>query len=134
MGRQQQVAVYGLAVAHEAWVKDAACRGTDVNMFFDQSREALNYCHRCPVATECADFAFNNRILEGIWGGVTCEQRAAGVRYMPGEESLAPAAKRVLALHRSGVRWAAITRTTGVSPQTIFRIVQGRPHRLRDRP
>lgn len=66
------------------WVEDAACRdlGDDlgVNFFPDLDEEedpgpALAVCARCPVATQCLDFALSTGQEWGIWGGTTEYER-----------------------------------------------------------
>lgn len=36
---------------------------------------ALYLCHVCPVRQQCADYATTNNIQDGIWGGLTPQQR-----------------------------------------------------------
>jgi hypothetical protein len=52
------------------WAERAACRGADVEVFFDVERdeEARGYCHRCPVARECGEAGRGETF--GVWGGV----------------------------------------------------------------
>jgi WhiB family redox-sensing transcriptional regulator len=63
------------------WMADAACRGTDVNMFFPESMStevataAVATCSRCPVQNECARYAIINEIEYGIYGGLTPRAR-----------------------------------------------------------
>lgn len=64
------------------WQSDAACRGSDANVFFSPthveskeervSREsrAKSICSACPVRRECLDFAVVTRETHGIWGGL----------------------------------------------------------------
>ncbi|HEX4288967.1 MAG TPA: WhiB family transcriptional regulator, partial [Trebonia sp.] len=32
-------------------------------------------CARCPVRSECLDFALRTRQMHGVWGGTTAEER-----------------------------------------------------------
>jgi WhiB family redox-sensing transcriptional regulator len=61
------------------WTAQAACRGTDTEIFFpvtpDEEAEALSICATCPVRAQCLDDAIRNREIYGIWGGTTPEQR-----------------------------------------------------------
>ena len=61
------------------WTDQAACRGTDTEIFFpanaDEEAEALSICATCPVRAQCLDYAIRNRETYGIWGGTTPEQR-----------------------------------------------------------
>jgi WhiB family redox-sensing transcriptional regulator len=62
-----------------AWTAQAACRGTDTEIFYpvtpDEEAEALSICATCPVRAQCLDDAIRNREIYGIWGGTTPEQR-----------------------------------------------------------
>jgi len=77
---------------NEPWKLDAACRDSDVALFFgdlvDASDAKLTYsknsltviaakkiCSECPVADECLDYALDMNIEEGIYGGRTPAQR-----------------------------------------------------------
>lgn len=66
------------------WLKNAACREADPEMFFplaDAAREtrttlrAIGICRNCSVRVECLAFADTNHVIYGIWGGLTEEQR-----------------------------------------------------------
>lgn len=123
----------GLYDTQFEFADDAECRraGVDVNVFFEENRNAPNekalfYCRRCPVQKECADYAWDNGIPYGIYGGVRGDQRTAGIRYMPAQVVVvdnSALAVRVLTLHRAGMSWRAISRDTGVHSRTIFRIL-----------
>lgn len=62
---------------------DAVCRSMDPELFFPTRyepsayREARAVCRRCPVATQCADYAIANRERFGMWGGLSPDQRDA---------------------------------------------------------
>ena len=61
------------------WRELAACRGTDLEVFFPGRGEtagpARQVCAACPVRQPCLDYAITNRIVHGIWGGLTERQR-----------------------------------------------------------
>lgn len=63
------------------WMTAAACNGVDLNLFFpapgQSTAEAVAYCRRCPVRTECLNYAlqYPHRDLPGIWGGLSENQR-----------------------------------------------------------
>ena len=52
------------------WRELAACRGTDLNLFFPERGEsagpARRVCAACPVREPCLDYAITNRITHGI--------------------------------------------------------------------
>lgn len=58
----------------EHWTLEAACNGADPNLFFptniDDTRPAITLCNDCPVRQECLDYALDNNIKFGIWGGM----------------------------------------------------------------
>lgn len=41
---------------------------------------AKRICARCPVVTECLDFALSSGQTAGVWGGTCEEERAALLR------------------------------------------------------
>jgi WhiB family redox-sensing transcriptional regulator len=66
------------------WRRSAACRGSDVQLFFpvgvtgpavEQIDAAKKVCQACPVRLECLDFAMLTNQESGVWGGVTEEER-----------------------------------------------------------
>lgn len=69
-----------------SWFADSACRqpGVDPELFFPvgeaglasrQIAEAKAICARCPVAAQCRDWALRTGETDGIWGGMTLEER-----------------------------------------------------------
>ncbi|MGI8796920.1 MAG: WhiB family transcriptional regulator [Acidimicrobiia bacterium] len=69
-----------------AWQKDAVCREhvADVEWFPTQGRSAepaRAICKRCLVRVECLEFAIDNGIVDGVWGGTTGAQRDYGARH-----------------------------------------------------
>ncbi|MCX4966307.1 WhiB family transcriptional regulator [Streptomyces sp. NBC_00654] len=68
------------------WHVRGACHGMDVEdaeaVFFPGPRdhediaEAKELCGWCPVRRDCLDFALENGLKEGIWGGLTKAERA----------------------------------------------------------
>jgi len=67
------------------WMVDAACRDEDSEKFFPlgetgpqneaQIAEAKSVCFRCTVAASCLDWAFISRSNDGIFGGLTADER-----------------------------------------------------------
>lgn len=66
------------------WTERAACRGLDPELFFpigtvgpalEEVSEAKAVCRRCPVRSECLDWALRMGEAHGIWGGTTPEER-----------------------------------------------------------
>jgi WhiB family redox-sensing transcriptional regulator len=69
------------------WQLEAACRGTDSDVFFHPDRErgdareqreaaAKRICAGCPVQAACLDHALTVREPYGVWGGMAEHERA----------------------------------------------------------
>lgn len=73
------------APAWTDWWADAACRVDESNTFFSpqsgrsiplrQTLRAKAVCARCPVQKQCLDAALSRGEPEGIWGGLTPQER-----------------------------------------------------------
>lgn len=70
-------------LTHEWW-RMAACRDAEPELFFPisataasraQVRQAKLICASCPVRPDCLRYALDNRQEQGIWGGLTEEER-----------------------------------------------------------
>jgi WhiB family redox-sensing transcriptional regulator len=63
------------------WMKYAACKGADSQVFFAETNWhenheiARGFCSECVVRDECLEFAMDNDISHGIWGGLSPSQR-----------------------------------------------------------
>jgi WhiB family redox-sensing transcriptional regulator len=66
------------------WRNQAACRQTEVDMFFpagvtgvaeQQIRAAKAVCGACPVKEPCLAFAIRTNQEYGVWGGTSEEER-----------------------------------------------------------
>lgn len=57
------------------WRDDAKCKGLDINMFYPErgqnAREAIAVCAGCIVIKECLQYALDNNIKVGVFGGTT---------------------------------------------------------------
>ena len=55
------------------------CMETDPELFFPQSwveaRDAKQLCSTCPVRRECLTYALESNQVDGIWGGLTLDER-----------------------------------------------------------
>jgi hypothetical protein len=47
-----------------------------------QIGEAKRVCRTCPAQTQCLAWALDNRVIDGVWGGTTGEERHA-MRSLP---------------------------------------------------
>lgn len=61
------------------WQLEANCSPDDFDLFFSNSRtkrkQALSLCNQCSVQQACLDYAIDNNVEHGIYGGKTPEQR-----------------------------------------------------------
>ena len=64
------------------WFQRAKCKGnTELNFFPEaghHAKEVLVFCSTCPVRRQCFEYAVDNMLDDGIWGGVSANRR---VRY-----------------------------------------------------
>jgi len=67
-----------------SWRNRASCFGLDPNLFHEekpyhwpkaQLERAKAICATCPVTDECRDYAIENHIVVGVYGGLTYRQR-----------------------------------------------------------
>jgi WhiB family redox-sensing transcriptional regulator len=117
------------------WRDLAACRGADLEVFFPGRGEtagpARRVCAACPVRQQCLDYAISNRIVHGIWGGLTERERRA-LRSGWVRASRRDRDRAILAAEAAGYTAAAIGRSFGLSRTSVTRIV--RPENDADRP
>lgn len=68
---------------NDAWRQVAACRGTDVNVFFPEkgplsvinAGKSKVFCMQCSVRFDCLKFAVDNFIKVGTYGGLSPTDR-----------------------------------------------------------
>ena len=117
------------------WRELAACRGTELEVFFPERGEtagpARQVCARCPVRQACLDYAISNRITHGIWGGLT-ERERRGLQSGWVRATRRDRDRAILAAEAAGYTAAAIARSFGLSRTSVIRIVHtgndaGRP-------
>lgn len=71
----------GIAVvlAGDLWKRDALCvERTDVEFFVgrgEPTEPAKAVCRSCIVRAECLDYALENGIKHGVWGGLSERER-----------------------------------------------------------
>ena len=57
------------------WMLNAKCRGVNPAEFFPSDgsgvEAAQRMCAECPVRAECLEYALENRIDQGVWGGAS---------------------------------------------------------------
>ena len=65
----------------ETWREDAACSGSDTDLFFPTGEDealaapAKAICAACPVQAQCLQYAIATNQTEGVWGGLTGPER-----------------------------------------------------------
>ncbi len=68
-----------MTAADLAWQDHANCLGVDPDLFFpergDSTREAKAVCQGCTVRQQCLDYALDNAVKWGIWGGKSERER-----------------------------------------------------------
>lgn len=77
------------AAATDDWRHDAACRGSDPEMFFPHNGYSETHpdvlaakatCRACPVKTACLQWALDVRDDHAVLGGLTAHERRSLVR------------------------------------------------------
>jgi WhiB family redox-sensing transcriptional regulator len=66
------------------WMLDAACLGKPSRPFFpergERDKDAKAVCEACGVRPDCLRFAMDERIFEGVWGGLNADERRSLLR------------------------------------------------------
>lgn len=61
------------------WQKQAVCLDQKVDLFFPErganTQEAKKICAACIVRSECLEYALENNIKEGVFGGMSTRDR-----------------------------------------------------------
>jgi WhiB family transcriptional regulator, redox-sensing transcriptional regulator len=108
------------------WREQAACRGTDLDVFYPERGQtagpARQVCAACPVRQPCLEYALSNRITSGIWGGLT-ERERRPLQSAWVKEAQRDRDRAVLAAGAAGYTTAAIGRSFGLSRTSVTRIV-----------
>lgn len=59
-----------------SWRKQAKCNTAGFDFFdYKNVEEAKSLCATCPVTIRCLKFARDNKITDGVWGGVYLSRR-----------------------------------------------------------
>jgi len=113
------------------WREQAACCGTDLDVFFPERGEsagpARQVCAACQVRKPCLEYALSNRITSGIWGGLT-ERERRPLQSAWVQEAQRDRDRAVLAAGAAGYTTAAIGRSFGLSRTSVTRIVHQGGH------
>ncbi len=61
------------------WMARGSCRDMDPAAFFPSDgigvQEAQKTCAQCPVREPCLEYALENRVDHGVWGGTSERER-----------------------------------------------------------
>lgn len=68
-----------IAVDPEDWMRAGECVGADPEVFFPTQGESVSeakaICAPCPIRVRCLEYALDNNIVHGIWGGASERER-----------------------------------------------------------
>lgn len=129
------------------WMSRAACRNADPESFFPVGKGGPadeqvayvreNFCDRCGVSGKCLSFALENHVNDGVFGGLTGEEREslkrrqsrARARARGDDEAGPPVRKDLLPIERaakviegSGLKNFEIAALTGMHEGTVSRL------------
>ncbi len=89
------------AMLSDEWWSAAACRSAEPDLFFPISatsasgatiQRAKQVCASCPVSAQCLSYALRHRQEQGIWGGLTDDERRLLSRRQAASERRAKSA------------------------------------------
>jgi WhiB family redox-sensing transcriptional regulator len=67
------------STSSESWMSEARCRDLNPDIFFPEDGSgvavAKAYCGECSVKGACLNYALDNHIDHGVWGGTSERQR-----------------------------------------------------------
>ena len=108
------------------WRYLAACRGTDLQVFFpgrgEPAEPARQICAGCPVRQPCLDYALSHAITYGIWGGLT-ERDPRPLRVHHTAATRRDRDQAIAAAAAAGTTRAAIGRTFGLAATSVSRVL-----------
>jgi len=111
----------------------AKCTGEIADFFFPESKAELkeslpmlqSICKSCAHEKECLQYALDNEITHGFWGGKTSEERTLIAIHHPKEKKKEPSRlEEVLHLQASGWSIEAIARSSSVSTAAVKRLLE----------
>jgi WhiB family redox-sensing transcriptional regulator len=73
-----------------AWMAQGNCADQPPSLFFPSDgvgvEHAKRICADCPVRSQCLEYAIENRIDHGVWGGTSERQRRRIIKARSAEE------------------------------------------------
>ena len=112
--------------------QSAKCTGDVADSFFPDSKAELaasletlrSICYSCIHENECLQYALDNEITHGFWGGKTSDERNLLAVIHPKEKKRESSRlDEVLHLQASGWSVEAIARSSGVSVASVQRLL-----------
>lgn len=77
------------------WMVQGRCRDLPPEIFFPSDgvgvEVARRYCAECPVKGPCLEYALENHIEHGVWGGASERERRRIARSRKSGRTVAPA-------------------------------------------
>jgi WhiB family redox-sensing transcriptional regulator len=106
------------------WRRRAACRGSDLGLFFpgrgESAEPARQVCARCPVRQPCLDYAIGHAITHGVWGGLA-ERERRPLRNLRASTARRERDEAIAAAAAAGYGKAAIGRAFGLTATSVSR-------------
>jgi WhiB family transcriptional regulator, redox-sensing transcriptional regulator len=82
----------GRSTMDTEWMSQGKCRTVDPETFFPSDGvgvlRARKICAQCPVAAQCLEYALDNHIEHGVWGGCSERERRRLLRARRGTSLL----------------------------------------------
>lgn len=111
------------------WRDDALCKGKETDSFFAEGAggagtvylKARCLCFHCPVQKQCLDYAVDNSIFYGLWGGLAYRERLA---YRSGKRSHQLTVLDVIRSSRRNDTVASIGQMLGYSEDEIRSLIR----------
>lgn len=115
-----------IEAARPAWQARGRCRsGPGPDPFFpgrgESHEEAQAFCTGCEVRSECLEYALDNGVDHGVWGGTSGTERR---RIWRARNVASTTALGVARLAERGVAPPAIAEQLGVTTRTVYRHLQ----------
>ena len=131
MSQAHRILPEGLFVTRAEWMESAACKGKDVDLFFSGPGmlpvEALRLCQSCPVRVDCLNYAVDNHIDHGMWGGLSARERRVRCQYTPIKTNTqlfsSEQRQRIVARFLFGLSTLEIAEELGCSRRTVSRVL-----------
>ncbi|MGH3170757.1 MAG: WhiB family transcriptional regulator [Trebonia sp.] len=108
------------------WRNRAACRGSDLEVFFpgrgESAGPARQICTECLVRQPCLDYALSHGITHGIWGGLAERDRRA-LRTLHVSAARRKRDEAIAAAAAAGSTTEAIGRAFGLARTSVSRVL-----------